>query len=198
MVCNPQEGTTFAFPGNIYSCDSSTLSNQAKRTTKTTCCQLNLLFYCNDRLLNKCILMLHPGTTLEIALTGTALPVLLHITPKSKINFGECRMGEHIDTLCVLKNKSRELPVSFLFRHVAHFTTSLPTGKLEPGKAHDIIIAFTPNQIGEWICSPSLISCSRARFTSYIAAWLHGLLRDNIFDSRIFFGMWWLTHTHIK
>lgn len=93
--------------------------------------------------------LLNSGTTLEIALTGTALPVLLSVSPQMRINFAECMMGEHVDTLCVLKNNSRELPVAFQFRHVAHFTTSLPAGKLEPGKAHDVIIAFTPNQIGK-------------------------------------------------
>lgn len=89
-----------------------------------------------------------PGSMVEVAMTGTALPVLLSISPSYKFNFGECPVGEHADVLCTIKNESNVLPAIFQFRKIAHFLTHPPNGKIPPGQSQDVIFSFSPNQIG--------------------------------------------------
>jgi hypothetical protein len=84
----------------------------------------------------------------EVAMTGTALPVLLNISPSYKFNFGECPVGEHADVLCTIKNESNVLPAIFQFRKIAHFLTHPPNGKIPPNQSQDVIFSFSPNQIG--------------------------------------------------
>ncbi|XP_071134806.1 cilia- and flagella-associated protein 47-like isoform X3 [Mytilus edulis] len=89
-------------------------------------------------------------TSVEIALAGTALPVLVDIEPSMKFDFGECPVGEHADVLCTIHNSSNELPVIFQFRKIAHFTTHPASGKIEAGQSQDVIFSFGPKQIGSF------------------------------------------------
>lgn len=91
------------------------------------------------------------GSSVEIALTGTALPVLLTLCPTYKFDFGECPVGEHADVLCTIKNESTSLPATFQFRRIAHFTTHPPNGKIPPSHTQDVIFSFSPKQVGEWL-----------------------------------------------
>ncbi|KAL5010428.1 hypothetical protein ScPMuIL_012733 [Solemya velum] len=90
------------------------------------------------------------GTSVEIALTGTALPVLLTLSPAYKFDFGECPVGEHADILCTIKNESTALPATFQFRRVAHFTAHPPNGKIPPSHTQDVIFSFAPKQVGDF------------------------------------------------
>ena len=85
---------------------------------------------------------------LEVALTGTAQPVLVSVAPLSKFDFGECSVGEHVDTLCTLHNDSKTMPVNFQFRRVAHFIAKPASGKIGPSERQDVIFSFRPNQAG--------------------------------------------------
>ncbi|XP_055888207.1 cilia and flagella-associated protein 47-like isoform X1 [Biomphalaria glabrata] len=89
-----------------------------------------------------------PGSHLEVALTGTALPVLMNISPSVKYDFGECPVGEHADVLCTIRNESKFLPALFEFRRVAHFSSHPPNGKIFPGQTQDVIISFAPKKVG--------------------------------------------------
>ncbi|XP_021363645.1 cilia- and flagella-associated protein 47-like isoform X2 [Mizuhopecten yessoensis] len=88
------------------------------------------------------------GSFVEVALTGTALPVLLSVMPSLKYDFGECPIGEHADVLCTIKNESTDLATTFQFRRVAHFSTHPPSGKIPPNQSQDVIFSFSPKQIG--------------------------------------------------
>ncbi|XP_055954756.1 cilia and flagella-associated protein 47 [Patella vulgata] len=88
------------------------------------------------------------GCFAEVALTGTALPVLLDISPAPVFDFGECLVGEHADVLFTLKNDSTILPVTFQFKRIAHFSTHPPSGKISPGQTQDVIFSFSPRQVG--------------------------------------------------
>jgi hypothetical protein len=85
----------------------------------------------------------------EIALTGTALPVLLDISPRTKFDFGECPVGEHVDILCTIRNDSTIHPAIFEFRRIAQFSVRPPNGKISPGQTQDVIFSFAPKQVGE-------------------------------------------------
>ena len=88
------------------------------------------------------------GSVLEIPLTATALPVLMSVSPQMKYNFGECPVGEHVDQLCTLRNDCNNMPITFEFRRVAHFTAHPPNGKIKAGQTQDIIFSFSPHQVG--------------------------------------------------
>ncbi|XP_076467202.1 cilia and flagella-associated protein 47-like [Babylonia areolata] len=90
------------------------------------------------------------GTYAEMALTGTALPVLLDISPSSTIDFDECPVGGHVDDLCTIRNGSNILPVLFQFRRIAHFSVQPPNGKILPGQTQDVIFSFAPKQVGSF------------------------------------------------
>ncbi|KAK3775916.1 hypothetical protein RRG08_017206 [Elysia crispata] len=90
------------------------------------------------------------GAYAEVALTGTALPVLLNISPSAKFDFGECPVGEHADILCTIRNESNILPALFEFRRIAHFTAHPPNGKILPGQTQDVIFSFAPKQAGSF------------------------------------------------
>ncbi|XP_060072017.1 cilia and flagella-associated protein 47-like [Ylistrum balloti] len=87
------------------------------------------------------------GSFVEVALTGTALPVLLSVLPSLKYDFGECPIGEHADVLCTIKNESSDLATTFQFRRVAHFSTHPPSGKIPANQSQDVIFSFSPKQI---------------------------------------------------
>ncbi|CAG5120336.1 unnamed protein product, partial [Candidula unifasciata] len=88
------------------------------------------------------------GMYVEVALTGTALPVLMNIAPSTKLDFGECPVGQHADILCTVKNESNILPILFEFRRIAHFNAYPSCGKILPGQTQDVIFSFAPKQIG--------------------------------------------------
>ena len=101
-------------------------------------------------------------------MTGTALPVLLDISPACKYDFGEVPVGEHADILCTLKNSSDVLPATFQFRRIAHFIAHPPNGKIMPLATQDIIFSFAPNQAGKYLrkCNHSL--CSRSPCSQFV------------------------------
>ncbi|GAB1302928.1 Cilia and flagella-associated protein 47 [Apodemus speciosus] len=86
----------------------------------------------------------------ELALTGSGLPVILHFDPGKSLTFAPCRMGEHSDILCIVKNLSVSLPVMYHFQKTAHFKMDPERGKIDEGciQKHNVICSFVPHQIG--------------------------------------------------
>ncbi|KFQ48037.1 Uncharacterized protein CXorf22, partial [Pelecanus crispus] len=93
------------------------------------------------------ITMNHPHH-MELALTGSGLPVMLTFNPGPVIKFMDCFLGEQTQVLCTLKNESESLPVTFSFRKTAHFNISPEKGKIKKKSAKDVIFSFSPHQIG--------------------------------------------------
>ncbi|XP_029603297.1 cilia- and flagella-associated protein 47 [Salmo trutta] len=77
----------------------------------------------------------HNGYCVELAVTGSALPVSLVPSPGHSFNFQQCLMGERVDVLCVLHNLSPLLPVTFKFRKMANFISDPPSGTISPGQS---------------------------------------------------------------
>ncbi|XP_074672980.1 cilia- and flagella-associated protein 47 [Strix aluco] len=84
----------------------------------------------------------------ELALTGTGLPVMLTFNPGPVIKFMDCFLGEQTQVLCILRNESESLPATFSFRKIAHFNISPEKGKITKKSAKDVIFSFSPHQIG--------------------------------------------------
>ncbi|KAM3857125.1 cilia and flagella-associated protein 47-like [Diretmus argenteus] len=93
----------------------------------------------------------HSGnSSVELAVTGSGLPVSLVPSPSQSFNFLSCAMGQHVDLLCVLKNLCPQLPINFRFRKTAHFSTEPSTGTIAPGQCQDVVLSFTPRQLGSF------------------------------------------------
>lgn len=84
----------------------------------------------------------------EVAVTATAVPVLVNIQPSNIFNFGEVQCGETSHSVCTLVNESSLLPLNVEFRKVAHFDVTPMQGMIPAGKSKDISITFHPNQAG--------------------------------------------------
>lgn len=88
------------------------------------------------------------GSRVEVALLGTALPVLLSISPSPVFKFGDCPVGNQINALCTVNNESASLPVTFSLHSTAHFHSSPSQEHINPGQSVDVLLSFRPNQMG--------------------------------------------------
>ncbi|XP_034461453.1 cilia- and flagella-associated protein 47-like [Hippoglossus hippoglossus] len=93
----------------------------------------------------------HSGNnSVELAVTGSGLPVSLVPSPSQRIDFPPCMMGQNMDLLCVLQNLCPELPVHFHFRKLPHFITEPFRGTIGPGQSQDVVLSFTARQQGSF------------------------------------------------
>ncbi|XP_076799523.1 cilia- and flagella-associated protein 47-like isoform X2 [Clavelina lepadiformis] len=89
-----------------------------------------------------------PNKKIEVAVTATAIPVLINIQPSNTFDFGEVLCGDHSSVLCTLTNESALLPLNIKCKKVAHFNVIPAQAKISPGSSQDIMISFQPNQAG--------------------------------------------------
>lgn len=83
----------------------------------------------------------------EVAITGTALPVLLRSNPQD-LNFGSCYIGNKKDILVTLSNDSDLKDVKFKFNKVANFVVQPASGRIRPRSNRDVVVSFIPHQPG--------------------------------------------------
>uniref|UniRef100_A0A667J245 Calponin-homology (CH) domain-containing protein n=1 Tax=Lynx canadensis TaxID=61383 RepID=A0A667J245_LYNCA len=84
----------------------------------------------------------------ELALTGSGLPVILHFDPGNFLNFAPCFMGERSETVCIMQNRSKSLSVTYRFKKTAHFKIDPERGKIDEGCIQNVICSFIPHQVG--------------------------------------------------
>nr|XP_060492229.1 cilia- and flagella-associated protein 47 [Panthera onca] len=84
----------------------------------------------------------------ELALTGSGLPVVLHFDPGNFLNFAPCFMGEHSKTVCIMQNRSKSLSVTYRFKKTAHFKIDPERGTIDEGCIQNVICSFIPHQVG--------------------------------------------------
>ena len=93
----------------------------------------------------------------EVGVTGVALPVNidLHIPTQycdahdpNSVKFGECGVGSSVKVTLKLTNRSTELPATFQFRRIAHFSCQPARKCLQPGQLVDVLVTFAPRQMG--------------------------------------------------
>eukprot|EP00736_Rhodelphis_marinus_P012698 Rmarinus@m.1878 len=81
-----------------------------------------------------------------IPLMGRALRPLVELSQQI-FNFGECAVNGHVEIMFQMRN-SGELPIEYTFTQTASFKSHPSKGKLPPKVAHDIVLSFTPKQLG--------------------------------------------------
>lgn len=84
----------------------------------------------------------------EVAITGTVLPVQVSIVPEKNFDFGECATGDSVSILSTIQNDSPLLPAAFSITRVAHFKGKPSHGVLSPGQKADLLLTFCPSQMG--------------------------------------------------
>ncbi|XP_029458968.1 cilia- and flagella-associated protein 47 [Rhinatrema bivittatum] len=84
----------------------------------------------------------------ELAVTGSGIPVMLNFSVGPSLNFKECLIGERIDVLCTLKNQSKSLPLTLSFRKISHFNAYPAKARIQPRGSQDVIFSFAPHQVG--------------------------------------------------
>ncbi|XP_051799231.1 cilia- and flagella-associated protein 47 isoform X2 [Acanthochromis polyacanthus] len=90
------------------------------------------------------------SSSLELAVTGSGLPVSLVPGPSHRFRFPSCVTGQHVDLLCVLQNLCPKLPVNFRFHKLAHFSTKPSAGVIAPGQCQDVVVSFNARQQGSF------------------------------------------------
>ena len=91
--------------------------------------------------------MLGTHTKTELAIKGTALPILLRIDP-NKMNFKTCEIGQKKEIPAVLYNDSELKDVRYKFLKVANYTVTPASGRIPPRSNKNVIVSFVPNQMG--------------------------------------------------
>ncbi|XP_008056775.2 cilia- and flagella-associated protein 47, partial [Carlito syrichta] len=84
----------------------------------------------------------------ELALTGTGLPVVLQFNSGKVLNFTPCFMGERSEIQCIIQNQSKSLPVLYHFKKTAHFKVDPKRGKIDEGCTQHVMCSFIPHQVG--------------------------------------------------
>ncbi|XP_035984268.1 cilia- and flagella-associated protein 47 isoform X2 [Fundulus heteroclitus] len=89
-------------------------------------------------------------SSVEVAVTGSGVPVALVPSPSHRFDFPSCTMGQRSDLLCVLRNLCPQLPVRFRFRSVAHFSAEPTAATIGPGQCQDVVLTFNARQQGSF------------------------------------------------
>jgi hypothetical protein len=86
-------------------------------------------------------------TKLEIAVAGTALPVILSLEPQA-LQFPLTYIGQKHEKIIHIYNQSDHRPIDFRFPSIANFAAYPASGKLKPREKLKVIVTFIPHQMG--------------------------------------------------
>lgn len=86
-------------------------------------------------------------TKLEIAVAGTALPVILSLEPQ-QLQFPDTYIGQKHEQFVHIYNQSDYKPIDFRFPSVANFAAYPASGRLKPREKLRIAVTFIPHQMG--------------------------------------------------
>lgn len=78
-------------------------------------------------------------SSVELAVTGSGLPVSLVPSPCHRFKFPPCVTGQRSSLSCTLRNVCTKLPVVFRFRKLPHFGTEPQSGTIQPGQCRVMI-----------------------------------------------------------
>ncbi|XP_054422311.1 cilia- and flagella-associated protein 47 [Pteronotus mesoamericanus] len=85
---------------------------------------------------------------LELALTGSGLPVVLQFDSGKILNFAPCSMGEQSEVSFTMENLCKSLPVIYHFKKIANFRIDPERGKVGEGCMQKVTCSFIPHQFG--------------------------------------------------
>ncbi|XP_068919939.1 cilia- and flagella-associated protein 47 [Petaurus breviceps papuanus] len=158
IACIPNEGTLLPYQKTVITfCFSPKLYDNGKKHADLSHRQDYALFLRFEAIESKdTFLKAEEGKTIEshhfykveLALTGSGLPVLLSFVPGKILNFTPCFMGQRSEILCSIQNHSKTLPIAFSFHKVAHFKITPEKGKIDEESIQNVLFSFVPHQLG--------------------------------------------------
>ncbi|XP_075873511.1 cilia- and flagella-associated protein 47-like [Nelusetta ayraudi] len=93
---------------------------------------------------------LNGKSSVELAVTGSGLPVSLVPSPGHRFRFPPCVTGQRSSLSCTLRNVCTKLPVVFRFRTLPHFGTEPSSGTIQPGQCREVVLSFVARQQGSF------------------------------------------------
>ncbi|NXO63125.1 CFA47 protein, partial [Phainopepla nitens] len=154
IFCVPNQGTLLPYEKSLITlCFSPVKFEREFEENDASLIQDYVLFVRFETVGQRggCLQNLSDGSNsrhVDLALMGSAFPVILTFKPGTVINFKDCYLGEQAQVMCTMKNESEFLPVTFSFRKTAHFNVSPERGKLKQKSEQEVMISFSPHQIG--------------------------------------------------
>ncbi|NXM79970.1 CFA47 protein, partial [Oenanthe oenanthe] len=153
VLCVPDQGTLLPYEKTLITlCFSPEKFERDFEVNNTSLIQDYVLFLSFETVGKRgdCLQNLSGNNSrqVDLALMGSGFPVLLTFKPGTVINFKDCYLGEKAQVVCTMKNESKFLPVMFRFRKTAHFSVSPGRGKLKKKSEKEVMISFSPHQIG--------------------------------------------------
>lgn len=100
----------------------------------------------------------HSKTKLEIAVAGTALPVVLSLEPPT-LEYPSTYIGQKTEKNIYIYNQSDHQSIDFRFPPVANFAIQPASGKLKPREKLKILVTFIPHQMGLFNLVILLLHC---------------------------------------
>ncbi|XP_031708292.1 cilia- and flagella-associated protein 47 [Anarrhichthys ocellatus] len=152
LVCVPRQGRLGPYDKtSVGLCFSPMSKSDERKRDHSTRRQHYCLYLLFESVESRCGFTHHKGnSSVELAVTGSGLPVSLVPRPSRTFDFLTCVTGQRVDLLCLLQNLCPLLPVKFRFRKAAHFTTNPSTGTIGPGQCQDVVLSFTAGQQGRF------------------------------------------------
>ncbi|KAM4602134.1 cilia and flagella-associated protein 47-like [Polymixia lowei] len=154
LVCVPDQGRLGAYDNTTISiCFSPSCNRPIEQSEQaySACRQDYSLFLLFESVRSKHgFTHQNDSSGVELAVTGSGLPVSVVPRPSQSFSFLSCVRGQRVDQLCVLQNLCPQLPVKFCFHKTAHFTTEPPAGTIGPGQSQDVVLSFAPRQLGSF------------------------------------------------
>lgn len=89
----------------------------------------------------------HSKTKLEIAVAGTALPVVLSLEPQA-LQYPTTYIGQKEEKCIHIYNQSDHKSIDFRFPSIANFAIQPASGRLKPREKMQILVTFIPHQLG--------------------------------------------------
>ncbi|XP_051915032.1 cilia- and flagella-associated protein 47-like isoform X1 [Hippocampus zosterae] len=129
-------------------------------------------------------------STVELAVTGTGLPVALLPSPSNRFDFSTCDVGQRGEHLCVLQNLCPHLPIHFRFRKLAHFGAQPSSGTIAPGRCQDVVLYFNARQQGKFQM------CQKLDVLGYVAR--HRANKTTEDDAELRLGSFYTISLHLS
>ncbi|KAM8722646.1 cilia- and flagella-associated protein 47-like isoform 1-T1 [Acanthopagrus schlegelii] len=154
LVCDPKQGRLGPYDKTTVAVQFSPIcksTTEGKKHDISSTRQDYCLFLLFESVGSRYGFTHHNGNSnVELAVTGSGLPVSLVPCPSETFDFLTCVTGQRVDRLCVLKNLCPQLPVNFHFPKLAHFTAKPSIGTISPGQCQDVVLSFTAKQQGSF------------------------------------------------
>lgn len=110
------------------------------------------------------------GQKTSLRLLGNAVKPKMKVSPASLV-FGHVEQYGYVDRRMVLTNESKHLPLDFSVTQPANFSLTPALGTLPPNGSIELIVRFSPHQLGELKATARLLAYGGSVASTPIKLW---------------------------